>query len=128
MSPKHLSTRFGSRTGLRLVLPSLLLCGLLLTGWPQAVAGQVSATVTENTPDRIVVQYIFGEPTMAGWTVYLDIDTDGTLDAGEPSQVTDAAIGTRAAAETMLTASNSVDSSVGNLRAEIESFLSKVAV
>jgi methyl-accepting chemotaxis protein len=44
------------------------------------------------------------------------------------SKVTDAAIGTRAAAETMLTASSSVDSSVGNLRAEIESFLRKVAV
>ena len=44
------------------------------------------------------------------------------------SQVTDAAIGTRAAAETMLTASNSVDASVGNLRGEIETFLSKVAV
>jgi methyl-accepting chemotaxis protein len=42
------------------------------------------------------------------------------------SQVTDAANGTRAAAETMLTASNSVDTSVGNLRGEIETFLSKV--
>jgi len=39
-----------------------------------------------------------------------------------------AAIGTRVAAEIVLTASNSVDASVGNLRAEIESFLSKVAV
>jgi methyl-accepting chemotaxis protein len=44
------------------------------------------------------------------------------------SKVTDAAIGTRAAAETVLTASNSVDTSVGNLRAEIEDFLRKVAV
>jgi methyl-accepting chemotaxis protein len=44
------------------------------------------------------------------------------------SKVSDAAIGTRAAAETVLTASNSVDTSVGNLRAEIESFLNKVAV
>jgi methyl-accepting chemotaxis protein len=44
------------------------------------------------------------------------------------SQVSDAAIGTRAAAESMLSASNSVDTSVGNLRAEIESFLGKVAV
>jgi len=44
------------------------------------------------------------------------------------SQVTDAAIGTRAAAETMLTASNSVDASVGNLRGEIETFLGKVTV
>ncbi len=43
-------------------------------------------------------------------------------------KVSDAAIGTRAAAETVLTASNSVDSSVGNLRAEIEGFLNKVAV
>jgi methyl-accepting chemotaxis protein len=43
-------------------------------------------------------------------------------------QVTDAAIETHAAAETMLTASNSVDTSVGNLRAEVEKFLSKVAV
>jgi len=41
-------------------------------------------------------------------------------------QVTDAANGTRAAAGTMLTASNSVDASVGNLRDEIESFLRKV--
>ena len=31
-----------------------------------------------------------GEPTMAGWTVYLDSDNDGTLDAGEPTRVTDA--------------------------------------
>ena len=43
-------------------------------------------------------------------------------------QVSNAAIGTRAAAETMLTASSSVDTSVGNLRAEIEKFLGKVAV
>src|SRR5262249_20932877 len=42
------------------------------------------------------------------------------------SQVTDAANGTRAAAETMLTASNSVDASVSGLRDEIESFLRKV--
>ena len=39
-----------------------------------------------------------------------------------------AAIGTRVAAETVLNASNSVDASVGNLRAEIEGFLKKVAV
>jgi len=44
------------------------------------------------------------------------------------SKVTEAAIETRAAAETVLTASNSVDTSVGNLRAEIEAFLHKVAV
>jgi methyl-accepting chemotaxis protein len=43
-------------------------------------------------------------------------------------KVSDAAIGTRAAAETVLNASNSVDTSVGNLRAEIEGFLDKVAV
>jgi PAS domain-containing protein/uncharacterized protein YoxC len=43
------------------------------------------------------------------------------------AEVTDAAIGTRTAAETVLTASNSVDTSVGNLRAEIESFLGQVA-
>jgi methyl-accepting chemotaxis protein len=42
-------------------------------------------------------------------------------------EVTDAAIGTRTAAETVLTASNSVDMSVGNLRTEIESFLDQVA-
>jgi NO-binding membrane sensor protein with MHYT domain/methyl-accepting chemotaxis protein len=42
-------------------------------------------------------------------------------------EVTDAAIGTRTAAETVLAASNSVDTSVGNLRTEIESFLGKVA-
>jgi methyl-accepting chemotaxis protein len=42
-------------------------------------------------------------------------------------EVTDAAIGTRTAAETVLTASNSVDASVGNLRTEIESFLGQVA-
>jgi methyl-accepting chemotaxis protein len=42
-------------------------------------------------------------------------------------EVTDAAKGTRAAAETVLVASNSVDTSVGNLRTEIESFLGKVA-
>ena len=44
------------------------------------------------------------------------------------NKVSDAAIGTRVAAETVLTASDSVDTSVGNLRAEIESFLNKVAV
>jgi methyl-accepting chemotaxis protein len=43
-------------------------------------------------------------------------------------KVSEAAIGTRAAAETVLTASNSVDTSVGNLRAEIEGFLKKVAI
>ena len=43
-------------------------------------------------------------------------------------KVSEAAIGTRAAAGTVLNASNSVDASVGNLRAEIESFLKKVAV
>jgi methyl-accepting chemotaxis protein len=41
-------------------------------------------------------------------------------------EVTQAANGTRAAAATMLTASNSVDASVGNLRGEIETFLGKV--
>jgi methyl-accepting chemotaxis protein len=43
-------------------------------------------------------------------------------------KVSDAAAGTRAAAETVLNASNSVDTSVGELRAEIEGFLDKVAV
>jgi hypothetical protein len=43
-------------------------------------------------------------------------------------KVSEAATGTRAAAETVLNASNSVDTSVGNLRAEIEGFLNKVAV
>ena len=42
------------------------------------------------------------------------------------SAVTDAAKGTRQAAETMLTASQSVDASVGSLRDEIEVFLRKV--
>ena len=31
-----------------------------------------------------------GEPTLPGWTIYLDTDNDGQLDPGEPSQVTDA--------------------------------------
>jgi methyl-accepting chemotaxis protein len=44
------------------------------------------------------------------------------------AQVANAAVETRAAAQTVLTASDSVDSSVGDLRAEIESFLSRVAV
>jgi methyl-accepting chemotaxis protein len=43
-------------------------------------------------------------------------------------KVSDAAIDTRAAAETVLNASNSVDTSVGSLRVEIEAFLNKVAV
>jgi methyl-accepting chemotaxis protein len=43
-------------------------------------------------------------------------------------KVSDAAIGTRVAAKTVLTASDSVDASVGKLRTEIESFLNKVAV
>jgi methyl-accepting chemotaxis protein len=43
-------------------------------------------------------------------------------------KVSDAAAGTRAAAATVLSASHSVDSSVGNLRAEVERFLDKVAV
>lgn len=42
------------------------------------------------------------------------------------NQVASAAHGTRAAAETMLTGSQSVDTSVGNLRGEIETFLRKV--
>ena len=44
------------------------------------------------------------------------------------TKVSEAAIGTRTAAETVLNASKSVDASVGNLRAEIEGFLNKVAV
>ena len=44
------------------------------------------------------------------------------------TKVSEAATGTRTAAETVLNASKSVDISVGNLRAEIESFLDKVAV
>jgi len=43
-------------------------------------------------------------------------------------KVSAAASGTRSAAETVLDASNSVDASVGGLRAEIEDFLKKVAV
>jgi methyl-accepting chemotaxis protein len=43
-------------------------------------------------------------------------------------QVSEAALGTRVAAETVLNASESVDTSIGNLRGEIESFLNKVAV
>jgi len=43
-------------------------------------------------------------------------------------EVSDAAIGTRTAAETVLSASNSVDTSIGTLRTEIEGFLNKVAI
>jgi methyl-accepting chemotaxis protein len=43
-------------------------------------------------------------------------------------KVSGAAAQTRSAAETVLSASNSVDTSVGTLRAEIEGFLKKVAV
>jgi len=43
-------------------------------------------------------------------------------------KVSQAASGTRAAAETVLDSSNSVDASIGNLRDEIEGFLKKVAV
>ena len=43
-------------------------------------------------------------------------------------KVAEAAVSTRVAAETVLNASRSVDSSVGTLRAEIEGFLDKVAV
>ncbi len=43
-------------------------------------------------------------------------------------KVSQAASGTRAAAETVLDSSNSVDASIGSLRAEIEGFLKKVAV
>ncbi|HTZ03767.1 MAG TPA: PAS-domain containing protein [Xanthobacteraceae bacterium] len=43
-------------------------------------------------------------------------------------KVSSAAAGTRAAAETVLNASQSVDASIGDLRAEIEGFLKKVAV
>jgi methyl-accepting chemotaxis protein len=43
-------------------------------------------------------------------------------------KVSAAASGTRTAAETVLDASNSVDASVGSLRAEIEGFLKKVTV
>jgi methyl-accepting chemotaxis protein len=44
------------------------------------------------------------------------------------ARVAEAATGTHAAAQTMLDASNSVDSSVGGLRVEIEGFLRKVGV
>jgi methyl-accepting chemotaxis protein len=44
------------------------------------------------------------------------------------SKVSGAAAETRNAAETVLSASNSVDTSVGKLRAEIEGFLKKVAI
>jgi methyl-accepting chemotaxis protein len=44
------------------------------------------------------------------------------------SKVSGAATQTRGAAETVLNASHSVDTSIGNLRAEIETFLKKVAV
>lgn len=44
------------------------------------------------------------------------------------NKVSDAALGTRVAAETVLSASDSVDASVGKLRGEIEGFLNKVAV
>jgi len=44
------------------------------------------------------------------------------------SKVSEAALGTRTAAETVLNASKSVDTSIGNLRGEIESFLNEVAV
>jgi methyl-accepting chemotaxis protein len=43
-------------------------------------------------------------------------------------KVSGAATQTRSAAETVLNASNSVDTSVGKLRAEIEGFLKRVAV
>jgi Methyl-accepting chemotaxis protein (MCP) signalling domain len=45
-----------------------------------------------------------------------------------PGKVSDAAAGTGTAAETVLNASHSVDTSVGSLCAEIEGFLNKVAV
>jgi len=32
-----------------------------------------------------------GEPLLPGWTIFLDTDNDGQLDAGEASQTTDAA-------------------------------------
>jgi methyl-accepting chemotaxis protein len=51
-----------------------------------------------------------------------------TLVVAALGKVAEAATGTRSAAETVLKASNAVDSSVGNLRAEIEGFLNKVAV
>ncbi|HEX4408063.1 MAG TPA: PAS-domain containing protein [Xanthobacteraceae bacterium] len=51
-----------------------------------------------------------------------------TLVVAALGKVAEAATGTRAAAETVLNASNAVDSSVGDLRSEIEGFLNKVAV
>jgi hypothetical protein len=42
--------------------------------------------------------------------------------------VAGAATATRASVETVLTASRSVESAVGELRGEVESFLAKVAV
>jgi hypothetical protein len=44
------------------------------------------------------------------------------------SEVSTASAGTRAAAETVLDASGSVDTSIGTLRSEIEEFLRKVAI
>ena len=31
-----------------------------------------------------------GEPTLAGWKLYLDLDNDNVLDANEPTTLTDA--------------------------------------
>jgi hypothetical protein len=53
----------------------------------------------------------------------------GTSDVvGVLDQVAGAATGTRQSAETVLTAADSVEKAVGNLRSEVEDFLAKVAV
>jgi len=53
------------------------------------MTGDVVATVIQDTNNNGVANA--GEPGLAGWTVYVDIDRNGALTEGEPSAVTDAA-------------------------------------
>lgn len=52
----------------------------------------LSGTITGLVYQDIggVGHYAAGDPPLAGWTVYLDLNHNGALDAGEPSAVSDA--------------------------------------
>jgi hypothetical protein len=55
--------------------------------WVTAPATQISGHKFED----LNVNHVFdtGEPLLSGWTVYVDVNNNGTLDAGEPFTVTD---------------------------------------
>ena len=51
---------------------------------PVSISGEVFFDSNGNTALDA------GEPGLSGWTVYLDLNNDGTVDPGDPTAVTDA--------------------------------------